>query len=158
MDRIFAKLVYEMEKNLDTVLVTIIADQGSTPRGTGSQMLVGEQGRILGTIGGGAVEQKSEELALEVLRDESLAAMDRYRLFVWMLYRRPRPRGRRLVPAVCAALELLKVKEPYRLPRAQSPLLDLKQDAALICAAFCQQYGMNLPEEIKRLDSLIASK
>ena len=70
MDRIFAKLVYEMEKNLDTVLVTIIADQGSTPRGTGSQMLVGEQGRILGTIGGGAVEQKSEEMALEVLNEK----------------------------------------------------------------------------------------
>lgn len=69
MDRIFAKLLYEMEKNLDTVLVTIIADQGSTPRGTGSQMLVGSQGRILGTIGGGAVEQRSEQMALELLKE-----------------------------------------------------------------------------------------
>ena len=68
MDRIFAKLLYEMEKNLDTVLVTIIADQGSTPRGTGSQMLVGQDGRILGSIGGGAVEARSEEMALEVLK------------------------------------------------------------------------------------------
>lgn len=68
MDRIFAKLLYELEKNMDTVLVTIIADQGSTPRGTGSQMLVGGEGRILGTIGGGAVEARSEELAREALR------------------------------------------------------------------------------------------
>lgn len=68
MDRIFAKLLYEMEKNLDTVLVTIIADQGSTPRGAGSQMLVGDKGRILGSIGGGAVEARSEEMAMELLK------------------------------------------------------------------------------------------
>lgn len=49
------------------MLVTIISDQGSTPRGAGSQMLVGENGRIVGTIGGGAVERRSEELAMELL-------------------------------------------------------------------------------------------
>ena len=58
MDRIFAKLLYMLEKKLDTVLVTIIADQGSAPRGAGSQMLVGSEGRILGTIGGGARTRK----------------------------------------------------------------------------------------------------
>lgn len=40
----------------DTVLVTIIARTGSTPRGTGAQMLVGREGRLAGTVGGGAVE------------------------------------------------------------------------------------------------------
>lgn len=68
MDRILAKLLYELEKKIDTVLVTIVADRGSAPRGTGSQMLVEENGRILGTIGGGAVEARSEEMALEVLK------------------------------------------------------------------------------------------
>ena len=67
MDRIFAKLLYEMEKNRDTILVTIIADQGSTPRGAGSQMLIGKHGRILGTIGGGAVEERAEAMSLELL-------------------------------------------------------------------------------------------
>lgn len=67
MDRIFAKLLYEIEKNHDTVLVTIIADRGSAPRGAGSQMLVGSNGRIIGTIGGGAVEAHSEQIALEQL-------------------------------------------------------------------------------------------
>lgn len=67
MDRIFAKLLYEMEKKLDTVLVTIIADRGSAPRGAGSQMLVGDQGRILGSIGGGAVEARAENMALDLL-------------------------------------------------------------------------------------------
>lgn len=78
MDRIFAKLLYEMEKNLDTVLVTIVADRGSAPRGAGSMMLVGKNGRILGTIGGGAVEARSEQMALEQLtRKESLCYLFR---------------------------------------------------------------------------------
>ena len=73
MDRIFAKLLYELEKDRDTILVTIIADRGSAPRGAGSQMLVGKNGRILGTIGGGAVEARSEQIALEQLeKKESL--------------------------------------------------------------------------------------
>ena len=69
MDRIFAKLLYMLEKQLDTVLVTIIADQGSAPRGAGSQMLVGEEGRILGTIGGGAVEGRADALARQLLKE-----------------------------------------------------------------------------------------
>ena len=70
MDRIFAKLIYMMEKQLDTMLVTIIADQGSTPRGAGSQMLVGTEGRILGTIGGGAVEGKADAMARQLLQQK----------------------------------------------------------------------------------------
>ena len=70
MNTIVAKLLYEMEKQHDTVLVTIISDRGSAPRGTGSQMLVGKNGQILGTIGGGSVEKKSEELALQLLTEK----------------------------------------------------------------------------------------
>ena len=71
MDRIFAKLLYMMEKELDTMLVTIIADQGSTPRGAGSQMLVGSEGRILGTIGGGAVEGQADSMARKLLQQKA---------------------------------------------------------------------------------------
>lgn len=71
MNTIFAKLLYELEKKHDTMLVTIISDQGSTPRGAGSQMLVGEKGRMAGTIGGGAVERRSEELAMELLKGKT---------------------------------------------------------------------------------------
>lgn len=70
MDRIFAKLLYMLEKKLPTVLVTIIADQGSAPRGAGSQMLVGSDGRILGTIGGGAVEGKADAMARQLLNEQ----------------------------------------------------------------------------------------
>lgn len=69
MDRIFAKLLYMLEKQLDTVLVTIIADQGSAPRGAGSQMLVGREGRILGTIGGGSLEGRADALARQLLQE-----------------------------------------------------------------------------------------
>ena len=70
MDRIFAKLMYMLEKELPTMLVTIIADQGSAPRGAGSQMLVGSEGRILGTIGGGAVEGKADAMARRLLQEQ----------------------------------------------------------------------------------------
>ena len=67
---IMAKLLYELEKKHSTVLVTIVEEQGSAPRGAGSQMLVGENGRILGTVGGGAVEKCSEETALRQLEQK----------------------------------------------------------------------------------------
>ena len=49
------------------VLVSVEASSGSTPRGEGAMMLVSAQGRIAGTIGGGAVEYRSEQLAREAL-------------------------------------------------------------------------------------------
>ena len=49
------------------VLVTVIASSGATPRGAGARMLVGREGRIYGTIGGGAVEYRSEHIAAEQL-------------------------------------------------------------------------------------------
>ncbi len=53
------------------VLVTVIASSGSTPRGAGARMLVGRAGRICGTIGGGAVEQRAVETAQAVLREQA---------------------------------------------------------------------------------------
>jgi len=41
------------------VLVTILETQGSTPRKTGSQMLVREDGSISGSIGGGLAEAEA---------------------------------------------------------------------------------------------------
>ena len=70
MNSIFAKMLYELEKNHDLMLVTIISEAGSAPRGTGSQMLVNMDGRIMGTIGGGAVEHESEILALKLLGEK----------------------------------------------------------------------------------------
>jgi xanthine dehydrogenase accessory factor len=57
MRQMIAQLFYEREKHNDTVLVTLIGDRGSAPRGAGSQMLISRKGRAAGTIGGGAVEK-----------------------------------------------------------------------------------------------------
>lgn len=63
-----------MKENLvageDLVLVTVIASSGSTPRGSGARMLVGKKGRLAGTIGGGAVEYKSEQIAADILESK----------------------------------------------------------------------------------------
>ncbi len=62
----------QLEKTLligkAAVLVSIIASSGSTPRGAGAHMLITDEGRIAGTIGGGAVEYRSQQMAAEVLQ------------------------------------------------------------------------------------------
>jgi len=60
----------------DLVLVTVIASSGATPRGAGARMLVGRQGRLAGTIGGGAVEYRSEQIAAKVLEQKTSLGHD----------------------------------------------------------------------------------
>ncbi len=60
----------------DLVLVTVIASSGATPRGAGARMLVGREGRLRGTIGGGAVEYRSEQLAARVLEEKTSRGHD----------------------------------------------------------------------------------
>jgi xanthine dehydrogenase accessory factor len=71
MKTLFQILQHTLENNKDAVLVSVVASSGSTPRGAGAKMLVTEKGRIYGTIGGGAVEYKSEQIASEVLKKKS---------------------------------------------------------------------------------------
>ncbi len=68
MKEIIAQLFYEIEKKNDTVLVTLIDDNGSAPRGAGSQMLINRNGRLMGTVGGGAVELRCQEMAQQLLQ------------------------------------------------------------------------------------------
>lgn len=56
MMELFQKLADRIKENRPTVLVTITKTKGSTPGRTGFKILVGEEGRISGTIGGGPVE------------------------------------------------------------------------------------------------------
>ncbi|MBQ6509145.1 MAG: xanthine dehydrogenase accessory protein XdhC [Flexilinea sp.] len=70
MRELFAKILYETPKNNDLILVTLTGSDGSAPRKTGSQMLVGKSGRILGTIGGGAVELHSVKMAQRLLEEK----------------------------------------------------------------------------------------
>ena len=61
----------------DLALVTVTAASGATPRGTGARMLVGDEGRICGTIGGGAVEYRAEQDAKRVLGSRK-SVMEQY--------------------------------------------------------------------------------
>ncbi len=58
-----------MEDGKKVVLLTVYDRTGSAPRGAGAHMVVGEEGRIYGTIGGGAVEYEAEQRALQVLKE-----------------------------------------------------------------------------------------
>lgn len=58
------------------VLVTVVASSGATPRGAGARMLIGEEGRLAGTIGGGAVEYRSEKIAAEILETKQSGEHD----------------------------------------------------------------------------------
>lgn len=60
-----------MEEGREVVLLTIYGRTGSAPRGAGAHMIVGEEGRIFGTIGGGAVEYEAQQQALKVLKEKS---------------------------------------------------------------------------------------
>ena len=60
-----------LESGEELVMVTVTASSGATPRGAGARMLVGRNGRICGTIGGGAVEYRSEQIARNVLESKS---------------------------------------------------------------------------------------
>lgn len=50
------------------VLAEILSTAGSTPRGPGAQMLLLPDGTFFGTVGGGTLEYKAQQKALEVLR------------------------------------------------------------------------------------------
>jgi xanthine dehydrogenase accessory factor len=68
MASIFAALA-ELEKTGGTaVICTIVRDQGSVPRHSGSKMLVFPDGRILGTVGGGEMESRVIREALAALK------------------------------------------------------------------------------------------
>ena len=80
MNTIFQTLVYQREKGQDAVLATIIWDDGSAPRGRGSQMLVGREGLLAGTIGGGAVEGQAIAISQEMLSGGTDSLVREFRL------------------------------------------------------------------------------
>ena len=57
------------ERGAAGVLCTIIQSRGSTPRHTGSKMLVFADGSFTGTVGGGEVENRVRQEAIQALQD-----------------------------------------------------------------------------------------
>lgn len=71
MRSFYQKIIDIENSSQKAALCTIIATQGSAPRKTGAKMLVYQNGSIDGTIGGGSLEKKVIEDALEVLKVNS---------------------------------------------------------------------------------------
>ena len=49
MRNMFKQMAERLSAGEDPVLVTVIASSGATPRGAGTRMLIGKEGRITGT-------------------------------------------------------------------------------------------------------------
>ncbi len=79
MEKLLARLEEELREGRPAVLATVVAAEGSAPRGAGARMLVGAGGRLHGTVGGGAVEHRAEEESKRVLETRR-PARARYRL------------------------------------------------------------------------------
>ncbi|MHC1781331.1 MAG: XdhC family aldehyde oxidoreductase maturation factor [Anaerolineaceae bacterium] len=66
------QLIQEMSKIFSTgqsfVLATVVTNNGSVPREAGAKMLVRPDGSTAGTVGGGILEARVEELARDILK------------------------------------------------------------------------------------------
>ena len=65
---VFAALAAALEKGEPVALVTITGSTGSTPQRVGAKMLVYEDGRTVGTIGGGCYENEAFWKAREAIK------------------------------------------------------------------------------------------
>jgi len=66
----------EIEKNNESAaLCTVVKSEGSTPRHVGSKMLVYPDGKFMGTVGGGELENRVMKTALESLKNGSAVTL-----------------------------------------------------------------------------------
>lgn len=65
MKNIYLQLIDHQSGNSLPVLATVVKTRGSAPQKPGSSALFSENGLLAGTVGGGAVEGKIQELAAE---------------------------------------------------------------------------------------------
>ena len=69
MKDIYNEILKASNSNFKAALCTVINTKGSTPRKTGAKMIVYEDGRIKGTIGGGDLEKKVTDEAIKVINN-----------------------------------------------------------------------------------------
>lgn len=66
--------------DVPAVMATIVGHAGSTPRGTGSRMIVYPDGSLVGSVGGGAVEAEVIKQSLRMFKDGSQVDLHEYDL------------------------------------------------------------------------------
>jgi xanthine dehydrogenase accessory factor len=113
------------------VLATIVSRSGSAPRAVGSRMVVRRDGSIIGTIGGGILEARVQELAKEVFQ-HGQAVLKKYVLT---------PQDATQMGMVCggvvrALVQFLDASQPGNLELYQAIVasLEARQQAWLITA------------------------
>ncbi len=67
--QLLSALMAAQEAGETVVLATIVKARGSVPRHAGTKMLLYENGRSLGTIGGGELEARVRDIAQQVFQD-----------------------------------------------------------------------------------------
>lgn len=72
MIEILQTLQERIKENKPSVLITVTEVKGSSPGRTGFKMLVGEEGRIAGTVGGGGAEYHIMKKAQKLLEENIL--------------------------------------------------------------------------------------
>ena len=69
MKEIFSILQSRYKEGKSSMLAVIVDERGSAPRGAGAVMVVGENGLLCGTIGGGNLEYQSTKIAQQMLTE-----------------------------------------------------------------------------------------
>jgi xanthine dehydrogenase accessory factor len=77
---LFQKLSDLLKRGAKLAVATVVATRGSTPREPGARMIVLPDGGTEGTVGGGALEKKVGEDALEMLAGDGPSRLVRYSL------------------------------------------------------------------------------
>ncbi len=62
MKALFEEALRRLEAGENLAMVSVVSSNGSTPRGPGARMLVGPNGYVHGTVGGGAIEYEAIQL------------------------------------------------------------------------------------------------
>lgn len=70
MKEIVETLKKRISENKNSMLVTVVAGRGSIPRKAGAYMVVGEDGRVTGTIGGGNLEYQATLMGQKLLTEK----------------------------------------------------------------------------------------
>lgn len=135
MKTMFTMIKNQLTAGKPLVLATVVGSTGSTPRGAGARMLVGETGRLWGTIGGGAIEYRCLELAHTVLQT-GLSIEETFQL---------NPQDLHKLGMVCggSARVLLQFLSPDSLAVADRAVRELEAGGELWLVSHCSG-GLNL--------------
>lgn len=76
MESIYNKILEVLRAGQNAAVCTVVATRGSSPLKAGAKMIVWEDGRIYGSVGGGAIEKATIGDAIRVIRKKTPELME----------------------------------------------------------------------------------